>query len=177
MTPWMNEGFFADTVVLVEGESDRAAILGAAKSMNYDFNSLGVTIIPCSGKTNLDRPLVIFRQLGIPVYVVWDGDHGSSDAKPESNRLLLRLLSQPEQDGPAFIGDSYACFKVNLEKTLETEVGKDLFERLLSKAQQEYGIAKKNRARKNPAVIQYIIENAASNGKASDSLQRVVEKH
>ena len=29
MTPWVNEGFFADTVVLVEGEDDRAAILAS----------------------------------------------------------------------------------------------------------------------------------------------------
>jgi len=176
MTPWMNEGFFADTVVLVEGESDRAAILSAAKSMNCDFNSLGVTVIPCSGKTNLDRPLVIFRQLGIPVYVVWDGDHGNS-AKSGSNRYLLRLLNRLEEDWPDFVGDSSACFRVNLEEALEAEIGKDLFECLLSKARREYGYAmvKKNEVLKNAAVIQYIVENAACNGKVSGSLQRIVE--
>lgn len=72
LTPWVNEGFFADVVVLVEGEDDRAAILGAAKSMGQDFDSNGISIIPCTGKSNLDRPLVIFRQFGIPVYVVWE---------------------------------------------------------------------------------------------------------
>ena len=34
MTPWMGEGFFADVVVLVEGEDDRAAILGYANRRN-----------------------------------------------------------------------------------------------------------------------------------------------
>ena len=41
MTPWMNEGFFADTVVLVEGEDDRAAVVGVAASMGHDFDSSG----------------------------------------------------------------------------------------------------------------------------------------
>ena len=175
MTPWMSEGFFADIVVLVEGEYDRAAILGVAKSMNHDFDSQGVTVIPCSGKTNLDRPLVIFRQLGIPVYVVWDGDHNGNNAELESNKYLLRLLRQPEEDWPDFVGDSCACFKVKLEKTLEDEVGKDLFARLLLEAQGKLEITKKERALKNAAVIQHIVENAVPNGKTSETLKKIVD--
>ena len=175
MTPWMNEGFFADTVVLVEGEDDRAAILGMARSMEYDFDSLGITVVPCFGKTNLDRPLLIFRQLDIPVYVVWDGDQGATDSKPENNRSLLRLLGQPEVDWPHFVGSSSACFKVNLENTLEVEFGTGLFECLLTTAQQEFGIPKKRHALKNAAVIQRIIDEAASGGKVSKSLQGIVK--
>src|SRR5207245_4288685 len=74
MTPMLAEGFFADVVVLVEGENDRAAIVGTALTLHHDFDSLGVSVIPCGGKGSLDRPAVIFRELGIPVYVVWDGD-------------------------------------------------------------------------------------------------------
>ena len=174
MTPWMSEGFFADIVVLVEGEDDRAAILGVAKSMNYDFDSLGITVIPCFGKPNLDRPLVIFRQLGIPVYVVWDGDHNSNNAKSEKNKRLLRLLHQPEEDRPDFVRASCACFKIKLEKTLEDEVGKDLFARLLSEAQRKLEITKKEQALKNTAVIQHIIEKAIPAGKTSKSLKKIV---
>ena len=174
MTPWMNEGFFADTVVLVEGEEDRAAILGMAKFMNYDLDSLGITVVPCFGKTNLDRPLVIFRQLHIPVYVIWDGDHGASDSKAENNKSLLRILGQPEEDWPDFVGDSSACFKVNLEKTIESELGKELFESLLTIAQQEFGIAKKVHALKNAAVIQHIINAASCDNRISESLKSIV---
>ena len=175
MTPWMNEGFFADTVVLVEGEDDRAAILGMAKFMGYDFDSSGITVVPCFGKTNLDRPLVIFRQLDIPVYVIWDGDHGASDSKPENNKSLLWLLGQPEEDWPDFVGNSSACFKDNLEKTLESELGKELFACLLTIAQQEFGIAKKGHALKNSSVIQRIIDAASCENRVSESLQSIVE--
>ena len=176
MTPWMNEGFFANTVVLVEGEDDRAAILGVAEYLGYEFDSLGITVVPCFGKTNLDRPLLVFRQLDIgPVYVVWDGDFGSSDSKPENNKSLLKLLNQPEEDWPDFVNNSSACFKTNLEKTLEAELGHDLFEISLAKAQLELGIPKKNHALKNASVIQRIIEDAAGSGKESKSLRGIVK--
>ena len=142
--------------------------------MNHDFDSLGITVIPCFGKPSLDRPLVIFRQLGIPVYVVWDGDHKGNNAKSKINKSLLRLLDQPEEDWPDFVRDSCACFKITLEKTLEDEVGKDLFTRLLLEAQEELGITKKDQALKNAAVIQRIIENAIPNGKTSESLKKIV---
>jgi len=176
MTPWVNEGFFADIIVLVEGEDDRAAILGMAKSMNYDFDSAGIAVVPCMGKNNLDRPLVIFRQLGIPVYVVWDGDDGDSDANPEANRYLLRLLGQAEDDWPDAVEDSYACFKTKLETVLSQEIGDDLFNRTLSEVQDRLGIPKKKDALKNPTVLQEIIDRAATEGKVSTTLKRVIEK-
>ena len=74
MTPWMNEGFFADVVVLVEGEDDRAAILGAAQAKGIHLESDGFAVIPCGGKASLDRPAAIFQGLGIAIYLLWDAD-------------------------------------------------------------------------------------------------------
>ncbi|MDE0143356.1 MAG: ATP-dependent endonuclease [Caldilineaceae bacterium] len=175
LTPWMGEGFFADVVVLVEGEDDRAAISGIAKSMDHDLDSEGVAVIPCFGKTNIDRPLVIFRQLDIPVYVIWDGDSDARDPKPEDNKYLLRLLGRPEQDWPDFVEESSACFKFNLEKTLEDEMGKETFITWLSEAQRQTGIVKKKHALKNPTVIEQVVGKAASSGKAIKSLEKIIE--
>ena len=174
MTPWMNEGFFADTVVLVEGEDDRTAILGVARSMDRDFDQSGISVIPCFGKNNLARPFAIFRQLGIPVYVVWDGDHGRSNAKPEDNRSLLRILQQSEEDWPEFVGATCASFKQDLEKSLENEIGQDLFNELLKEAQVTLGIEKKKQAIKNVSVIQHIVEKAAAQGQTCSSLEQIV---
>ena len=66
MTPWMNEGFFADVAVLVEGEDDRAAILGTAMSLDFDLDRNGIAVIPCMGKNNLDRPMLIFKNSRYP---------------------------------------------------------------------------------------------------------------
>lgn len=172
MTPWMNEGFFADIVVLVEGESDRAAILGVAQWMDSKFDSLGVTVIPCNGKRNLDRPLVIFRHLGIPIYIVWDRDN-NSDSK--ENNHLLRLLDANKQCSSSYIGSKYAYFEDNLETTLSNEIGVCLFNQLLEEGKKKFGM-NKEQALKNPAVVQHIIENAAFKGKISKSVKCIVEK-
>ena len=174
MTPLTNEGFFADTVVLVEGESDRAAIIGMAKALSQDFDGEGIAVVPCSGKNNLDRPLVIFRQLDIPVYVVWDGDCGSNDAKPKDNKRLLRLVGKPEEDWPSHVEEDSACFEFNLEKTLESEMGKDFFDRTIEDIRNEHEM-NKDQALKNPLVLRLVFEKADSDGRISASLKGIVE--
>ena len=176
MTPWVNEGFFADVVVLVEGESDVAAITGMARSMGHKLDSLGIAVIPCGGKTCLDRPLVIFRQLDIPAYLIWDGDKGKDDAEAENNRYLLRLLELPEEDWPDFVGVTAACFSVNLEDTLAEEVGREDFDAWMSQAQEFFGIQKKREARKYPAVVRHVIDEARLKDKTSTSIEKIVEK-
>lgn len=176
MTPWVNEGFFADVAVLVEGEDDRAAILGVAVSMGHNFDSDGISVIPCIGKNNLDRPLVIFRCLGIPVYVIWDGDHSETGARAEDNHKLLRLVGQSKEDWPCGVKDQHACFKSELETTLAEEIGKEMFDRLLVAEQGQLGIPRKKDALKNPVVLQHIVENAAVEGKTSATLRGIVEK-
>jgi putative ATP-dependent endonuclease of OLD family len=176
MTPWVNEGFFADVAVLVEGEGDRAAILGVATTMKHDFDSDGISVIPCMGKNNLDRPLVIFRCLGIPVYVIWDGDCGETEARPEENRRLLRLVGQSEEDWPCGVKDQHACFKSELETTLTEEIGKEMLDRLLAVEKAQLGIPRDKDALKNPVVLQHIVENAAVAGKTSATLRGIVER-
>lgn len=176
MTPWVNEGFFADVAVLVEGEDDRAAILGVARSMNYDFDSDGIAVIPCMGKNNLDRPLVIFRHLNIPVYVIWDGDEGNKDAKPMDNHKILHLVGQQEEDWPCGVGDGHACFRTTLEDTLAAEIGQGLFDHLLSGVQDKLGLPNKRDALKKPLVLQRIVEAASTDGKTSATLKDIVER-
>lgn len=191
MTPWMNEGFFADVVVLVEGEDDRAAVLGVAKAMGHDLEGNGFSIIPCGGKSNIDRPYTIFRQLNIPVYAVWDGDAGSGatagkcdkcerpldkKADPKENRRLLRLLGAAEADWPDGVEDTHACFKVDLETTLKSEIGEELYMALLEEGKKKYGIAKNRHANKNINVINGIIEGAESGGRQSNTLQKIIGK-
>jgi putative ATP-dependent endonuclease of OLD family len=174
MTPWMNEGFFADLVVLVEGEEDRAAVLGTAHSMGYDLDSMGISVIPCDGKTNLDRPALIFDLLGIPVFLIWDSDHEGEDPKVVCNRCLLRIVHVPEEDYPDAIAHNYACFKTKLGDTMRKELGQDLHDQLFAKLRTELGFQEKRTEIKNPIFIRALIENARENGKTCESLEKMV---
>jgi len=189
MTPWINEGFFANVVVLVEGEDDCAAILGMARVLNKDLEGNGISVIPMSGKRSLDRPAVIFMEFGIPVYILWDsdGNRGATagvcqtcgkplDGRPDpaDNHRLLRIVQATPEDWPARQEAHYCCFKTDLESTLKAEIGDALFEKLLSDCQTEFGIPKRKHAVKNPTVISTIIERAQKNGKTSKALENVV---
>jgi len=176
MTPWMNEGFFADVVVLVEGEEDRAAILGIASTLGYDLESLGISVIPCMGKNSIDRPTAIFRELEIPVYAIWDSDEGEEDSKPEENHRLLRLFSQDVEDWPEKTTEDFACFKKTLLCNLQDELGKDFFDSALESCLTKYSITRKAQALKNPLVIQEILTKAKTENRKSKTLEQVVEK-
>ncbi|HEV8606101.1 MAG TPA: ATP-dependent endonuclease, partial [Tepidisphaeraceae bacterium] len=130
MTPWMNEGFFADVVVLVEGEDDRATIIGAAQRQQIDLEAIGVAVIPCGGKDSMDRPFLLFSGLGIPVFLVFDGDTNQNDPKDrdksaKANRCLQRLLGISEvQDFPATgVFTRHAVFASNLNQLVREAVG------------------------------------------------------
>lgn len=190
MTPWINEGFFAEAVVLVEGEDDYAAIAGMARAMDCDLESVGVSVIPVSGKRSLDRPAIIFREFGIPVYLLWDsdGEKGETagacpkcgkllDGKPDpaDNRRLLRLVGKAEEDWPAYQDAHYCCFKRDLETTLKAEIGEALFDELLDQCRTEFEIPKPRHAVKNPAVIATIIKRAQKEGKMCKTLENAVK--
>lgn len=174
MTPMVNEGFFADAAVLVEGDTDRAAITGAARAMDIDLDAEGIAVIPCNGKANLDRPLVIFRRLGIPTYVVWDGDQGEPNSKPETNRLLLRLLKMDEADWPHHVNDKSACFKATIEEALKEEIGSEAYERYEAEAREFYGLPS-SQLRKNALALQRIVESSFKDGPGSPTLRAIVE--
>jgi putative ATP-dependent endonuclease of the OLD family len=175
MTPWMNEGFFAHLVVLVEGEDDRSAILGTATSMGIDCEGIGISIIPCFGKQNMDRPCAIFKQLGIAVFLIWDGDKDGKDAKLENNHRLLRHVAQPVQDWPSGVHDAYACFEDNLEKTIQTELGKELFEKHLDEVQRENRMRKSD-AIKSPMVMAAVLKRARDDGRSCATLEAIVKR-
>lgn len=179
MTPWMNEGFFADVVVLVEGEEDRAAIVGFATAMGYNLETLGISVIPCMGKNNLDRPTAIFGNLQIPVYTIWDSDYGNTDknetSEKERNHCLLRLFGQPIEDWPEMVTGEFACFKKDLTSTLCNEIGQDVYNTALKACCKRLSLDKGN-ALKNPMVVEEIITEAKNQGKSSGTLSEIITR-
>ena len=176
MTPWMNEGFFADVVVLVEGEDDLAAILGTAKSKGISLEALGISVIPCMGKANLDRPALIFGALGIPVYLIWDSDEGGQEDTSKTNRILLRVAGEAESDYPSGVKESFACFKVNLETTLREELGAGVFDGIIAELQATFGVASPKDCMKKPTVVSELIIRAKSKGHKSPSIELILDK-
>ncbi|MBA7598227.1 hypothetical protein ES703_05239 [subsurface metagenome] len=180
MTPQINEGFFADVAVLVEGEEDKAAIEAAALLIGYDLSSLNIAVLPCGGKSNLDRPTLIFRHLGIQTYTIWDNDYGKSEknARPEVNQQLLRLVDYPtEEKYPDKIGPNFACFKTELKVVLRQELGEKIYDEILNDlVENEYKLQGRSDACKNPFVMRDLLERIEKEqGVTSSSLINIVK--
>ena len=172
MTPWMSESFFADVVVLVEGPGDRAAVLGAALAQGHDFESMGIAVMPCGGKPSMDRPALIFRGLGIPTYIVWDGDEHDQDGI-WPNHILQRIVGVEPVDYPNRLEATFACFQAKLEKKLREEMTPE-YDTELENSKQEFGYTDRKQAEKNPHVLAEVIRRAAAKGKSSASLAAIV---
>lgn len=115
------EAFFAEAVVLVEGESDKSILDGIASRLGQrQFEVDGITVAQVQSRQHLYTPHAILAELEIPTLVIFDNDSGRGDrlrakiaknggtGNPEAdernaaqeNRLLLRYLGETEQDFP-----------------------------------------------------------------------------
>ncbi len=71
-----NAAFFADTVVLVEGDSDYIALAHIAKTLNaeWDFTKRRTALVRVSGKGSIARYRGFFERFGVRTCVVADLD-------------------------------------------------------------------------------------------------------
>lgn len=163
-----NEGFFAAVVVLVEGDTDKAVLKAIASSMNCDFDAYDVAVVPVGGKGSLVRPLRVFMGLGIPTYVVWDGDRSETSTDRELRALLGTNTDDESNRGMRLSRD--------IETTLELEFDDDLWQRSMDEAIEQLGIPKRQRNKKNPVLYETATAIALGKGATSSTLERVVQR-
>jgi len=165
----MNDGFFADKVVLVEGDEDKAIIHAIAKVKGITFDDKNIVIIPCNGKDNIRRAFVIFKALSIPVYPIWDLDQKPHD---KTNKRLAKLVGK-ESLNDTTIEEEFACFKPTLSAILKNDIGNN-FDKMVEKYKKEFDINRN--PEKNPTILQLVIEEAYKNGNRSDNIEQVINK-
>ncbi len=109
-----NAAFFADTVVLVEGDSDYLLMPHIAKTLNpaWDVAQVPVLFAKITGKGNIRRYRKFFSRFGVRVPVISDLDllvngfdhiDPSDDLKNTRKQLLDKVdeLIVPDNDGPS----------------------------------------------------------------------------
>lgn len=181
MTQTVNEGFFADVVVLVEGDTEAAALLTVANRIGSDWLSKGVAVIPVEGKTKIDRAAVVFRGLGIPTYIIFDSDgrhngteKGSKEA--QTNRLLLKLCGALEEDFPSSRADTeYACFEDDFEAYCRKEIGSAIYESLREQAAKESGFQGSLGGAKNFDVVVALVNTIYAQGHQLTLIEQIIK--
>jgi predicted ATPase len=103
-----SEMFFAEVVVLVEGQTERLSFPFIFRAMGHDPDAEGVAIVEVGGKANLPMAATLLEQLAIPFVVVHDADRGPESAALDArirfasaNAPIIRLV--PDFEGAAGI--------------------------------------------------------------------------
>jgi len=178
----VNEGFFADAVVVVEGFSDMGILWAMQDILKKDCTSLGIAIVPARGKNNIDRPVIIFKGFSIPTYFIFDGDSHNKGGKDSSetikrNRRYLRLAGVSEEDFPATnVNETWACFEDEIESYLKSELTEDVFNNLRDETAKELGYDKPSNVLKNIDGAERFIRRVYSRGKNLPLLENMVNQ-
>lgn len=182
MTTIVNEGFFADVAVVVEGLSDVSALWTIQDLLSLSWDALGIAVVPVVGKNNIDRPVVVFRGLGIPTYFIFDGDsryRGTREEAPATtrNRLYLRLAASQEQDFPVTaVVDNWAVFENDLETELKSVLGDADFDRLRETVAGQLGYDQPSAVLKNPDGMSQFIRASYNAGHTIPVLEDIARR-
>ncbi|MBN1803157.1 MAG: ATP-dependent endonuclease [Candidatus Lokiarchaeota archaeon] len=102
LNPERNELFFADKVVLVEGQTEKMLFQAWANHFYRDDIALlsQVTYIDCVGKFNFQQFIKVLGEFQIPFVAIYDTDSNNPEFDPTKNIHIKRAVS--EQGGKYF---------------------------------------------------------------------------
>ena len=82
---------FARSVILVEGQSELFALPNMARTLGYDFDKKGVSIVFTGGKGNFRTYHTILDEFSIPHVLLADGDGNKTDKEHEYQDLAQQV--------------------------------------------------------------------------------------
>ena len=182
LQPSLNEMFFTQHLVLVEGLEDAAYLLAyfSLQEQLEDYRRMGCHIVPVNRKSELLQPLVIAKHMGIPTYVVFDADtdqrdrNGSRIKNEKDNQALLNLLvAESENPMPTtpIWGKGFTIWNSNIGAIIEADIGEDNWKLCQNEADKLYGHA--GGLKKNTLHIGASLAFAWDKGLRSLNLERL----
>jgi predicted ATP-dependent endonuclease of OLD family len=178
-----NEGLFASAAVVVEGYGDLGCLRAIEQQLALRWDERGIVIVPARSKNNIDRPVHVFRGLGIPCYFMFDADSSLAGKDGEvdavrSNRLLLRLAGTAEQDfPPTTVEAEWAVLQDKLEVELRRpfdETGD--WDRVVQELQDDLGFASGGQMLKNPDGAAALVRRAYAEGRSFPILEQIAQQ-
>jgi putative ATP-dependent endonuclease of OLD family len=184
MNSIVNEGFFADVVVVAEGLSEVGALWKLQEIMRKNWAELGIVVVPAGGINNVDRPTVIFQGLSIPTYFIFDGDSHligkgkkEEEAKNRNHRYLNLAGASIVEDFPdTQVHETWGAFKENLEGLFRETLGNEVFQAIQKEVASQLGYDETERVTKNVEGAARLIELIYENKYRVPILEEIVEE-
>jgi putative ATP-dependent endonuclease of the OLD family len=167
-TATRNEGFFARRVLLVEGPTEAYCMPIYARAIGKDLDTLGVVVVECGGKDQIDRLYRVFNELGIPCFILFDYDRAKPEAVKSSKELLTFLSEPTEAPEKPLVKDRFACFPSTWETDLPAELAD--YKKLEAEAGTQLGSCGK------PLKARYVATKwCGSGGAVPGTLKAIIE--
>ena len=169
------EGMFADTIILVEGLTEKLSIPIWLERKKYFLSANGIEIINCMGKANIPTLYRLYKSFGYRCICVFDGDINKTNLKERKNNLLedvledfkeAKIYTEDKKEYHYVItGSDYVCFGNDYETAIKKQIGEDSYIKLENKAkacniENKQGVAKYIAKNSNciPIAIDKLIE-------------------
>lgn len=164
-----NEGFFANKIVIIEGDTEKYALPIYFTHKGFDVDNERIAIISAGSVDNISYLYVVFNEFHIPCYIIFDGDKPSEaeffkiDEKEKSkeaddlrksiknksrrNKELLAFVGEKANEKaehlfpPTAVNERYAVWEKDFEQTFHKPI--DIYSELKSQATDLYGTASK----------------------------------
>lgn len=171
------EGMFADTIILVEGLTEKLSIPIWLERKKYFLSANGIEIINCMGKANIPTLYRLYKSFGYRCICVFDGDINKTNPKERKNNLLEDVLKDFEEAkiykedkkeyDSVITGPDYVCFGKDYETAIMNQIGKGCYMKLENEA-KAYNIENKQ------GIAKYIAKNSSHIPIAIDKLIEVL---
>lgn len=173
----INEGFFADKVILVEGETDKPVLEAYYEMLGRNPLYEGIQVIVVGGKSKLILPTYIFSRLNIPTFVLFDNDDRKSKKNRKSgirdNRLIQKIMrAENIADMPVGLGTNFFAFDGNLEKTLINVLGQKEYDLNFERVSKRFGL-KASDIKKSPASFYMLMKTCGMHVDDFKELQEI----
>lgn len=145
-----SELFFSQRLILVEGVEDEAYLTAYLHLLNYwdDFRKYGASVVPVDGKSSILLPLIIAKEMRIPVYVLFDADLNEKKEERlinhrKDNQALFRACGIDDPAGVSFTNNVFAIkgltvWETQIADVIEQDVGPE-WTAAKNKVEAEYG--------------------------------------
>lgn len=120
LTIGMMKGFFAKTILLVEGRTEKLALPKYFEHAGFSLPAHGIEIVDCGGKSNIPSLYRLFESYDLNCYCLFDGDE--SDCTNTELESLLGIPSLTLGTVQFFAEANYAYFSKDYETTIRAEI-------------------------------------------------------